>query len=69
MPQAILLEDVDSLGAKGTVVDVSSGYLRNFLLPRKLAEAATAGSIEAAESIRYELVPRFLDTSTKRFEF
>lgn len=48
MPQAILLEDVESLGERGAVVDVSSGYLRNYLLPRKLAEAATKGSIEAA---------------------
>ena len=48
MPQAILLQDVESLGEKGAVVDVSKGYLRNYLLPRKLAEAATAGSIEAA---------------------
>jgi large subunit ribosomal protein L9 len=47
MPQAILLQDVESLGEKGAVVDVSSGYLRNYLLPRKLAESATAGSIEA----------------------
>src|SRR5579884_678857 len=48
MPQAILLEDVESLGEKGSIVDVSNGYLRNYLLPRKLAEAATKGSIEAA---------------------
>jgi large subunit ribosomal protein L9 len=48
MPQAILLEDVETLGEKGAIVDVSSGYLRNFLLPRKLAETATKGSIEAA---------------------
>ncbi len=48
MPQAILLEDVESLGERGAVVDVSAGYLRNYLLPRKLAERATAGSIEAA---------------------
>ena len=48
MPQAILLQDVESLGEKGAVVDVSPGYLRNYLLPRRLAEAATAGSIEAA---------------------
>ena len=48
MPQAILLEDVESLGERGTVVDVSPGYLRNYLLPRKLAEPATKGSIEAA---------------------
>ncbi len=52
MPQAILLEDVESLGEKGAVVDVSSGYLRNFLLPRKLAESATKGSIEAAAKRR-----------------
>ena len=48
MPQAILLQDVEALGEKGAVVDVSPGYLRNYLLPRRLAEAATAGSIEAA---------------------
>ena len=48
MPQAILLKDVESLGERGTVVDVSAGYLRNDLVPRKLAEPATKGSIEAA---------------------
>jgi large subunit ribosomal protein L9 len=48
MPQAILLQDVDKLGEKGSVVDVSSGFLRNFLIPRKLAEPATKGSIAAA---------------------
>jgi len=48
MPQAILLDDVDQLGTKGAVVDVSKGYLRNYLIPRKLAEPATRGSIKAA---------------------
>ena len=48
MPQAILLQDVDALGERGAVVDVSSGYLRNYLIPRKLAEPATAGSVQAA---------------------
>ena len=52
MPQAILLQDVESLGERGAVVDVSAGYLRNFLLPRKLAEAATKGSIEQAARLR-----------------
>jgi large subunit ribosomal protein L9 len=52
VPQAILLHDVESLGERGAVVDVSSGYLRNYLLPRKLAEPATKGSIEAAERHR-----------------
>ncbi len=49
MPQAILLKDVDELGAAGTVVDVSKGYLRNYLLPRKLAQPATKGAMEAAQ--------------------
>jgi large subunit ribosomal protein L9 len=52
MPQAILLEDVESLGEKGAIVDVSNGYLRNYLLPRKLAETATKGSIEVAAKRR-----------------
>ncbi len=48
MAQAILLQDVDPLGGRGDVVEVSPGYLRNYLQPRKLAEPATAGSIQAA---------------------
>src|SRR5215203_4645542 len=49
MPQAILLKDVENVGEKGAVVDVSKGYLRNYLIPRKLAEPATRGSVEAAK--------------------
>jgi large subunit ribosomal protein L9 len=54
MPQAILLQDVESLGERGTVIDVSPGYLRNYLLPRKLAEPATNASIKAAETRRQD---------------
>ncbi len=49
MPEAILLQDVDGVGSKGTVVDVSKGYLRNFLLPRKLAAPATKGLLAQAQ--------------------
>jgi large subunit ribosomal protein L9 len=49
MPQAILLQDHETLGERGTVVDVSKGYLRNYLIPRKLAQPATRGAIEAAK--------------------
>ncbi len=49
MPEAILLQDVENLGEKGTVVDVSKGYLRNFLIPRKLAQPATKGLLEQAQ--------------------
>jgi large subunit ribosomal protein L9 len=48
MPQAILLQDVDPLGERGAIVDVSAGYLRNYLIPRKLAEPATTASVQAA---------------------
>ena len=48
MPQAILLQDVEELGERGTVVDVSKGYLRNYLVPRKLAQPATKGLVEQA---------------------
>jgi large subunit ribosomal protein L9 len=49
MPEAILLQDVENLGGKGTVVDVSKGYLRNFLIPRKLAQPATKGLLDQAK--------------------
>ena len=43
MAQAILLQDVESLGQRGQAIDVSPGYLRNYLIPRKLAQPATPG--------------------------
>jgi large subunit ribosomal protein L9 len=49
MAQAILLEDVDSLGQRGEPIDVSPGYLRNYLIPRKLAAPATPGALEQAQ--------------------
>jgi large subunit ribosomal protein L9 len=49
MTQAILLEDVDELGQRGEPVDVSPGYLRNYLIPRKLATPATPGALEQAQ--------------------
>ena len=47
MPEAILLQDVELLGEQGNVVDVSKGYLRNYLIPRRLAQPATRGAVEA----------------------
>jgi large subunit ribosomal protein L9 len=57
MAQAILLQDVETLGERGAVVDVSPGYLRNFLVPRKLAQPATAGSVADAQR-RHEAAER-----------
>jgi large subunit ribosomal protein L9 len=47
--QAILLDDVESLGRRGEPVDVAPGYLRNYLIPRKLAAPATPGALEQAQ--------------------
>ena len=52
MSQAILLSDVDGLGESGDAIDVSPGYLRNYLVPRKLAQPATAASLEDARRRR-----------------
>jgi large subunit ribosomal protein L9 len=49
MAQAILLEDVESLGRRGEPIDVAPGYLRNYLIPRKLAAPATPGALEQAQ--------------------
>ena len=43
--KVILLEDVKALGKKGTIVNVSDGYARNMLLPKKLGVEATAKNI------------------------
>jgi large subunit ribosomal protein L9 len=47
MPEVILLKDVENVGERGAVVDVSKGYFRNYLAPRKLAQPATKGALEA----------------------
>jgi large subunit ribosomal protein L9 len=70
MPEAILLQDVEELGEQGKVVEVSKGYLRNFLIPRKLAQPATRGAMEAvrqrqiaAERAAREFVERANDNA------
>jgi large subunit ribosomal protein L9 len=68
MPQAILTQDVEQLGERGEVVDVSKGYLRNFLIPRKLAEPATKGSIEAARRRKEAADRAVADAETKARE-
>jgi large subunit ribosomal protein L9 len=52
MARAVLLKDVETLGESGEAVDVSPGYLRNYLIPRKLAQPATAGALAEAERRR-----------------
>ena len=50
--KVILLEDVSKVGRRGEVRDVSDGYARNFLLPKKLALGATEGNLKNLEHIK-----------------
>ena len=43
--KVILLQDVKSLGKKGDIVDVSDGYARNFVLPKKVGVEATSKNL------------------------
>ena len=43
--EIILLQDVEKVGLRGEVVDVARGFARNYLLPRRLAEVATAAKV------------------------
>ncbi len=50
--KVILLDDVTKVGRRGDVRDVSDGYARNYLIPKKLALSATAGNLKNLEHIK-----------------
>jgi len=50
--EVLLRQDVDKLGAMGEVVDVATGYARNYLIPRKLAVAVTAANLDEVRRAR-----------------
>jgi large subunit ribosomal protein L9 len=52
--EVILRQDVDKVGRRGDVATVSDGYARNFLLPHRLAEAATPSRIAAVRKLQEE---------------
>ncbi|MGD0166752.1 MAG: 50S ribosomal protein L9 [Gaiellaceae bacterium] len=79
--EVILLQDVEKLGLRGDVVSVARGYARNFLIPRQLAEAATAAKVEqlrklnqrrtlqeARSSDQAEVIAEALRKTVLRFE-
>jgi len=59
--EVILLENIDKLGGRGQVVKVADGYGRNYLLPKKLAVAATIQNRKWVEQQRV----RFLKLEAK----
>jgi large subunit ribosomal protein L9 len=50
--EVILRQDVDKVGSRGSVVKVADGYARNFLLPKRLAVAATDANKKIVEQER-----------------
>jgi large subunit ribosomal protein L9 len=56
--EVILREEVENLGHRGQVVKVADGYARNFLLPRKLAVAATDANRKIVEQERQAALRR-----------
>ena len=50
--KVILRSDLDGVGKKGDVLDVTDGYARNYLLPRGMALKATEGAVGQAQAMR-----------------
>jgi large subunit ribosomal protein L9 len=50
--EVILREDIEKLGSRGDMVKVASGYARNFLIPKRLAVAATESNKKIVEQER-----------------
>jgi hypothetical protein len=64
--KVILQQDVKGQGKKGQMVEVSEGYARNFLLPRKLAIAATTDAINTLNLKEKARKAEVLHTEAKR---
>lgn len=60
----ILMQDVETLGEQGAVLNVSDGFARNFLFPRKLAVVANKGSLRDLDSRRDQIQRK----AQKRYE-
>ena len=50
--KVVLCDHVDDLGERGETVNVAPGYARNYLLPKRLAMAATPGNLKTLEHRR-----------------
>ena len=61
----ILLDKIQRLGEIGDIVEVNSGYARNFLIPQKKAAFASDRNIEEVESRKEELAAASADLLTQ----
>ena len=50
--KVILLQDIKGTGKKDQILEISDGYARNYLLPRKMAREATAEAVNALEKTK-----------------
>ena len=64
----ILLSEVPDLGGKGDIVEVSNGFARNYLLPKRLAMKATAGAIKQADKLRQQRIEAEVKAKTEAEE-
>ncbi len=53
--KVVLLQDIKGLGKKYDIKDVSDGYARNFLIPKKLAEAATGAALKRVADLKSKM--------------
>lgn len=54
----LLLKDIEKVGKEGEIVKVADGYARNYLIPRKLAIAATRGAMDIQKSLHRKRIAR-----------
>jgi large subunit ribosomal protein L9 len=66
--EVILREDIDKLGQRGQMVKVTAGYARNFLLPRRMAVAATESNKKIVEQERQAHLRRDAKASSEASE-
>ena len=50
--RVLMLKDVEGLGESGDIKDVAGGYAKNYLIPRKLAVAASSGAMKQMQSLK-----------------
>lgn len=60
--QVILKQDVDGLGRRGDIVNVATGYFRNYILPKGLGYKATKGAEVEAEAMRRASAAKHAET-------